>query len=51
MYEIIGHKEEDYRALRRVFERVWINKNREADDELNNFKFGSMSAIPEELAV
>ena len=51
MYEIIGHKEEDYRALRRVFERYWITKKQEQDDELNNFKFDSMSAIPEELAV
>ena len=51
MYEIIGHKEEDYRALRRVFERYWITKKQEQDDELNNFKFDSITAIPAELAI
>lgn len=49
MYLIVGGQEADYRDLKRIFERNWINRLAQMDDELDRFKYESIPAIPEEL--
>jgi hypothetical protein len=52
MFQIIGAKEPEYRALRKVFEQVWFRRigGKEQDDELNRFMYNSIEPISEEIA-
>lgn len=50
MYLIIGGQEADYRDLRRIFERSFINRKQgEQDDELDRFQYDAITAIPQEI--
>lgn len=50
MYQIVGGQEPDYRDLKKVFERAFINKKLGAeDDELDKFQYEAITPIEAEM--
>lgn len=49
-YRIVGGQEADYRDLKRIFERAFVNRKLgQEDDELDKFQYESISPIEAEL--
>ena len=50
-YRIVGGQEADYRDLRRIFERAFVNRKKGMeDDELDKFQYESIAPIEAEIA-